>query len=116
MSRKVTDSLQDILDAIAAIERFTIGVNFTNFANNQEKIFAVEKAIEIIGEAAKNVPESITKDYPQVPWQQIAGMRDKLAHQYWRTDVAVIWRTIEQDIPLLKEMIHSIVTDLDRNT
>ena len=109
--RNATDSLQDILDAIAAVERFTANVSFNEFAQNDEKIFAVEKAIKIMGEAAKNVPDSLRK-YPKVPWKSIAGMRDKLAHQYWQIDIEVIWKTVKNDLPILKRMILEILTEL----
>ena len=71
--RNATDSLQDILDAIAAVERFTANVSFDEFAQNEEKIFAVEKAIEIMGEAVKNVPDSLKKSYLEIPWKKHSG-------------------------------------------
>jgi len=110
--RDLTDSLEDILDAIRAIERFTAKVNLENFVQNEEKYFAVEKALEIIGEAVKNIPDSVRRDYPKIPWKKIAGMRDKLAHQYWRTDVEVVWKTVQEDVPKLKAMITKIIEDL----
>ena len=110
--RNATDSLQDILDAIAAVERFTANVSFDEFAQNDEKIFAIEKAIEIMGEAVKNVPDSLRKSYPVIPWKNIAGMRDKLAHQYWQIDVEVIWKTVKNDLPIVKKMILKILTEL----
>ena len=111
-SRKAVDSLQDILDAISAIERFTAKVDFPSFLQNEEKIFAVEKALEIIGEAVKNLPLSIRLAYPQVPWRNIAGMRDKLTHQYWRVDVEVVWKAVIKDIPQLKLTISEILEDM----
>ena len=113
--RDLADSLQDILEAIGAIERFTTEVNFENFVQNEEKCFAVEKVLEIIGEAVKNVPNSVRSNYPEIPWKKIAGMRDKLAHQYWRTDVEVVWKTVQEDIPKLKVMIARIIEDLPDN-
>lgn len=110
--RDLADSLRDILEAIEAIERFTAKVNFENFVQNEEKCFAVEKALEIIGEAVKNVPNSVRRDYPEISWKNIAGMRDKLAHQYWRTDVEVVWKTVQEDVPKLKIMMTRIIQDL----
>ncbi len=109
--RDLVDSLQDILEAIGAIERFTAGVDYASFVTNEEKVFAVEKAIEIIGEAVKNVPDSVRSTYPEIPWQNIAGMRDKLAHQYWRTDVEVVWKAVQEDVPTLKVMITRVIDD-----
>jgi len=98
--------------ATNAIERFLVGIQFNDFESNEEKIFAVTRAIEIIGEAVKNVPNSVRKEYPHIPWKSIARMRDKLIHEYWGTDIKVIWRTTQEDIPQLKVMISKIVDDL----
>ena len=75
--REVADYLQDILDAVAAIEQFTTGINFEGFSQNLEKVFAVSRAIEIIGEAVKRLPDSVRSQYPDIPWRDIAGMRDE---------------------------------------
>ncbi|MEQ9671251.1 HepT-like ribonuclease domain-containing protein [Coleofasciculus sp. G2-EDA-02] len=104
--RELDDFLQDILEAIGAVERFLSGVNFEEFAQNEEKIFAVEKAMEIIGEAVKNLPDSLRSQYPEIPWKNIAGMRDKLVHEYWGTDVNILWRTVQQRVP---ELLHDFI-------
>ena len=103
--RDVTDYLQDILDAIAAIEQFTTGINFDDFSQNLEKVFAVSRAIEIIGEAVKRIPDSVRSQYPDIPWRDIAGIRDKLIHNYFNTDVEIIWKAVQEDVPQLKTMI-----------
>lgn len=78
--RQMEDYLRDILDAVAAIEQFTSGIQFEAFSQNLEKVFAVSKAIEIIGEAVKRIPDSVRSQYPDIPWRDIAGMPDKLIH------------------------------------
>jgi uncharacterized protein with HEPN domain len=82
------------------------------FLSNDEKIFAVTRALEIIGEAAKHVPESVQKEYPDIPWRAIAGTRDKLIHAYFDVHVQHLWTTVEQDLPPLKTGLKRILRDL----
>jgi len=103
--RQVEDYLQDILDAVAAIEQFTTGIEFEAFAQNLEKVFAISRAIEIIGEAVKRIPDSVRSQYSDIPWRDVAGMRDKLIHDYFNTDIEIIWKAVQEDIPLLEVMI-----------
>jgi uncharacterized protein with HEPN domain len=113
--RELDDFLQDILEAIGAVERFLAGVSFEEFVQNEEKIFAVEKAMEIIGEAVKNLPDSLRSQYPEIPWKNIAGMRDKLVHEYWGTDVNILWRTAQQRVPELKGQVIRIRAELQKD-
>ncbi len=110
--RHLEDYLQDILDAIGAIEKFTFGIEFREFSSNLEKIYAVSRALEIIGEAVKRIPNSIRNQYPNIPWKDIAGMRDKLIHDYFYTDVEIIWKAVQEDIPELKLMITIVLENL----
>ncbi|MEM9273452.1 MAG: DUF86 domain-containing protein [Cyanobacteria bacterium P01_F01_bin.143] len=110
--RYLEDYLQDILDAIAAIKQFTSGIEFAEFSQNMEKVYAVSRALEIIGEAVKRIPHSIRNQYPDIPWKDIAGMRDKLIHDYFNTDVEIIWQAVQEDIPQLKMMITRVLENL----
>jgi uncharacterized protein with HEPN domain len=106
--RSLSEFLQDILESIADIESFTAGVDFESFRRNREKVLAVVKSIEILGEAVKKVPNDIRSQYPQIPWRAIAGMRDVLVHEYWGIDVNVVWATVQEGLPSLKAVIVEI--------
>jgi uncharacterized protein with HEPN domain len=106
--RQLSEFLQDILESIADIEAFTEDINFEAFLGNREKVLAVVKSIEILGEAVKKVPSDIRVKYPQIPWKAIAGMRDVLVHEYWGIDMNVVWATVQEGLPALKTVIIEI--------
>ena len=114
-SRSLLDFLQDILEAIQSIEKFIAGLDFAEFERDEKTIYAVSKALEIIGEAVKHIPDSLRKQYPEIPWKAVAGMRDKLVHEYWGTDVTVLWKTTQKSIPILKPVIIKMIADLNND-
>ncbi len=109
MKRDYSFFVKDILDAITKIEEFTNGMGPDEFASDDKTVSAVVRKIEIIGEAAKNMPEEITKRHNDVEWGKVAKMRDKLIHGYFETDSVVVWKTIREDLPVLKEKIKKII-------
>jgi len=113
-SREYTDYLQDILDAVTKAGQFIKGVDFETFRANDEKVFAVIRALEIIGEAAKNIPKLIRGRYTEVPWEDIVGMRSKVIHDYFGVDLKVIWKTLKDDLPPLRVAISKILNDLKK--
>lgn len=107
--RDYSDYLKDILDSIIKIERFVAGKSSKGFFKDDKTVFAVLRALEIIGEAAKKVPPSVRKQAPDIPWREMAGIRDKLIHEYFGVNLEVIWKTIEEDLPPLKSAIRRLV-------
>lgn len=79
------------------------------FAKDQKTIYAVVRAFEIIGEAAKKVPPAVQKRHPKVPWKQMAGMRDKLIHEYFGVNYEVLWKTAQDDIPPMQQLIAMVL-------
>ena len=74
--------------------------------------YAVVRGLEIIGEASKNIPKDIKENYPDIPWKEIAGMRDKIAHEYFGVDLKIVWQTIQEDLPFYEKTINRIKKDL----
>ena len=105
------DYLEDILDAIAKVENFIKGTTFDKFAADDKTAFAVIRALEIIGEATKHIPKRVRKSYPKVPWREMAGIRDKLIHDYFGVNLKVVWKTATEDLPKLDPEIRRILAD-----
>ena len=97
--RLVTDYLQDILDNAEKARRFVQGVDYDAFCKDDQKFYAVVRALEIIGEAARHIPRALRSKYPDVPWSKMTGMRDKVIHDYFGVDLEVLWKTVHQDLP-----------------
>jgi len=100
--------VEHILDCIRKIKEFSEGLSFKEFSGNELVQDATIRNIEIIGEASKKISSDTKQIYFEISWKEIAGMRDKLIHDYLGVDVEVVWRTIKEDIPILERQIREI--------
>ena len=103
--------LKHILDAICTIEEYLLEITFKDFLKTRLIQDGVIRQIEIIGEATKRVTEDTKSKYAEIPWKDMAGMRDKLIHNYFGVDIDAVWKTTKKDIPLLKIQIKNILEE-----
>jgi len=100
--------LKDILDAIAKIEDYTKDLSFEEFLKNNLVVDAVVRNFEILGEASKNISEEVKSQYPDIPWKEMAGMRDKIIHEYFGIDLEIVWKTAKIRLPQLSSLLKDI--------
>ena len=112
MHRDESVYLRHILDAVVRIDTYPIDVSEDNFRQNTLLQDGVIRQIEIIGEATKRLTSDLRGRYPQIPWEDIASMRDKIIHDYFGVDFEKVWLTATEDIPVLKREIAQILTAL----
>ena len=110
--RDISLYLQDILEAMRAIEKFVEGINFEEFVSDDKTASAVIRKFEIIGEAAKHVPDDVRFRYPRVPWKDMSGMRDRLIHFYSGIKYELVWQTIKDIIPAVAPLIKNMLKEI----
>jgi len=103
-------AVRDIIEAIADIREFTEGISFEGFSKDKKGIAAVVQKLGVIGEAAKNIGPDIKRDHPDVDWRAVAGMRNKLVHEYFGVSISIIWKTISEDLPVLEKAVKDYKT------
>jgi uncharacterized protein with HEPN domain len=109
MSRSIRLYLQDILESCEKIERYTNGLSFAGFVADDKTFDATLKNLAVIGEAVKRVPPEIRDRAPEIDWRRIAGLRDILAHEYFRVDPEIIWDVVCRKLPELRGQIHALL-------
>ncbi len=113
MRRTYRDYVQDILTSLQEIEEFTKEMDFESFAKDKKTVNAVIRSLEVMGEAVKKIPKEIRDKYPEIPWKYIAGMRDKLIHEYHGIDLEIIWEVVKKEAPPLKPLFEKLLSEVE---
>jgi uncharacterized protein with HEPN domain len=112
--RDYRDYVQDMLDSINDVESFIEGMSYEEFKKDKKTRNAVVRSIEVIGEAGKKIPQALKAKHKGIPWKEMAGMRDKLIHEYFGVDVEILWKTVRDDLPPLKHPIQGFLESLEQ--
>ena len=108
MSRHLSLYLNDIIESIERIQKYAFNISYEQLIEDKKTFDAIVHNLMIIGEGVKQIPDELRKEYPQIPWREIAGMRDIITHTYFRINSRLVWNVINQDLVQLKECIQSI--------
>ncbi len=100
--------LEHILESIIDTESFSKNISKEDLSKNKEKLNAIVRSIEIIGEAAKNISNSFKEKHMQIPWRKITGTRDVIIRHYFGVDLDMVWKIVKEDLSLLKKQILEI--------
>jgi len=105
--------LSDIIEAMAKIQRYTDGLTFESFAANEMVVDAVNRNLEIIGEAARSIPEGIRNSNPQIPWQRMIGLRNIVVHEYFGIDLNIVWEIVRVNIPETRPLMEAMLKAME---
>jgi uncharacterized protein with HEPN domain len=88
-------------------------LNYDHFKDDRKTVNAVVRSIEVIGEASKRIPKAITDRHGEVPWKKMAGIIDKLIHEYFGVDLEILWKAANKEIPALKQPVQDVLNSLE---
>jgi uncharacterized protein with HEPN domain len=94
--------IEDMIEALRKIDLYTSGIDHDRFLKDEKTIDAVVRNLEVLGEAARLLPDDFIVQHPEIHWRQIAGLRNRIVHDYFGLDLEIIWQIIQKDLPLLK--------------
>ncbi|HEX2984309.1 MAG TPA: DUF86 domain-containing protein [Ignavibacteriales bacterium] len=112
MKKTSADFIEDMLESIRKGIFFISGMTFSDFINDDKTQYALIRAIEVIGEASAKISDDIKSHYPEIPWKEMSGMRNKLVHDYFGVNSEVVWKTAVEDLPKLERQVEQIILDL----
>jgi len=113
MKREVGDYIEDIINAMEKSTNFIKDLSYKKFIQDDKTVFAVVRALEIIGEAVKSIPNNLRKKYPEIPWKDMAGMRDKVIHEYFGVKLSLVWKTVKEEMPPLKPLFEKMLREME---
>jgi len=111
MKREYSDYLQDMLDNAERALNFVQGMEYDEFFEDEKTNYAVMRALEVIGEASAKIPEDVRKANPRIPWREISAMRNKLMHEYFGANLEVVWKTVQEDLPVIIPVLHEMLEE-----
>jgi hypothetical protein len=113
MSEKRSSSLllYDIYQSVEKIEEFTRDISFEQLMADERTKDAILRNLQVIGEAPKNLPESLITNHPEVDWSGLAGVRDIVTHRYFRVDWHLLWTSVHEELPVLKKQVRNLMND-----
>ncbi len=112
--RSVRLYVVDMLRAIEKIEHFTEGFDLASFSGSELVVDAVLRNLEVLGEAARNVPEEVRKAHPEIPWGRIVGLRNIVAHAYFGVDLENVWKIVRENVPEVRPSVEALLVELER--
>jgi len=104
--------IQDMLEAIAKIRRYTAGLTAETFPTDEKSVDAVVRNLEIIGEAANRLPEDFKAQHREVEWSKIIGLRNRIIHDYFGIDLQIVWQVLQRDLPAFNSALVRILQTL----
>lgn len=108
MPRNIELYINDIQESIHKIKEYVRGYDYERFVKDGKTIDAVIRNFSIIGEAASRIPREVQERHPQIPWYEIAGMRNKVVHEYFGINEEILWKTIQEDLPRLRRQLKEL--------
>lgn len=110
-SREWRFRIEDMLEAISAIARYVQGLSFDDFKNDRKTFDAVIRNLEIMGEAARYVPDDVAARHPGIRWNKMREMRNVLAHVYFGVNISIVWQTIQEDLPPMADKLRAVLSE-----